>query len=87
VNFKTIVLKRDGAKIVRTVCADFLGEKDNVGFVDRAEVSVKRVKGLKGGKKIIFNQIPVMLVESGPKTVRPRARVVIHGKKRLSNFL
>jgi hypothetical protein len=86
VNFETTVLKRDGAKMVWAVCANFLGEEDNVRLVYRAKVGVERVKGLKSGKMVIFYQIPVMLVEGRTKAIRPRARVVIHGEERLPNF-
>jgi hypothetical protein len=43
-DLKATVLKRDGAKIVRSIGANLLGEKDDVGFVDRPKIRGKRVK-------------------------------------------
>jgi hypothetical protein len=44
VNLEATVLERDGAEVVRSIGANFFGEKDDMGFVNGAEIGGKRVE-------------------------------------------
>jgi hypothetical protein len=78
VNFKTAVLEGDRPKIVRFIGPSFFGQKDNVGFVDGAEIGREAVEAREGSGKGIFNQFPVLLEKSRAKTVGTRAGIVVH---------
>jgi hypothetical protein len=58
-----------------------------VRLVYRAKVGVKRVEGLQRSEEVSFNKIPVVLVKSRTKAIRPGTGVVIHGEESTSNFL
>jgi hypothetical protein len=44
VNLEATVLERYGAEVVWSISANFFGEKDDMGFVDGAEIGGKRVE-------------------------------------------
>jgi hypothetical protein len=71
--FKTCNLERDRMEVVRFISPCLLGKKNNIGFVDGAEISRKRVEVIKRGKEGVFDQVPVLYVEGRPKPIRPRA--------------
>jgi hypothetical protein len=86
VNFGTIVLEGDWAEVIRPVDARFLLKKDDVGFVDGLQVRSESMEVIESPEKISFNEIPIFLEKSGPKTIRNGAGVVVHGKKGFSNL-
>jgi hypothetical protein len=86
VNFKTAVLEGDRPKIVRFIGPSFFGQKDNVGFVDGAEIGREAVEAREGSGKGIFNQFPVLLEKSRAKTVGTRAGIVVHREEGISNL-
>jgi hypothetical protein len=79
VDLETAVLKRDGAKVVRLICPHFFGKKNNMRLVNGSQIRIKGVEVVKSSKQVALDKVPVALVESRAKPVRPRARVVIHG--------
>jgi hypothetical protein len=84
VNFEATILKRYRTEIVRFISPLFFREKHDVRLVYRAKISCKGVKVCKTAKQQVLDKIPVFFVEGRPKTIRPRARIVIHGEE--SNF-
>jgi hypothetical protein len=87
VNFEAAVLERDGAEVVRAISAQLFGKKHNMGFVNRPKVSGEVVEIAKGFEEVVFNQIPVFLVEGRTETIRARAGVVVHGEKSIPNLI
>jgi hypothetical protein len=87
VNFEATVLERDGAEVVRAISAQLFGKKHNMGFVNRPKVSGEVVEIAEGFKEVVFNKIPIFLVESKTETIRARARVVIHGEESIPNLI
>jgi hypothetical protein len=48
-------LERDRTEVVRFISPRFLGEKNDIGFVDRPEVRRERVKVNKRGEEGVFD--------------------------------
>jgi hypothetical protein len=80
-------LKGNRAEIVRPVSPRLFWEEDNVGFVDGSKVQSEGVEVMKGGEEITLYEVPVQREESRPKTIRPRARVIVHGEEGSSNLV
>jgi hypothetical protein len=53
--FKAGILERDRTEVVRFISPRFLGEKNDIGFVDRPEVRRERVKVNKRGEEGVFD--------------------------------
>ncbi len=85
-NFETTILEGNGSKVARLVRAFFFRKQDNMGFVDGPKVGKEVVEAREGFKKGCFDQVPIPLEESGAKTIRTRARVIIHGEEGSSNL-
>jgi hypothetical protein len=86
VNFEATVLKRDGTEIVWFIGANFFGKEDNVGLVNRPEISGKRMEVIKGRGQVIFHEVPILFVEGRSKTVRTRTGIIVHGEEGFSDF-
>jgi hypothetical protein len=85
-DFKAAILERNGPEVIRSICALFLREEDNIRLVDGSEVSFERVEICEGHLQRMFYEIPVVFIEGRAKAVRARAGVVLHGKKGIFNF-
>jgi hypothetical protein len=75
------------AEVVRAICSHFFGEQDNVGFVDRAKVSGKVMKTMKGGEEVVLDNVPIALEEGRAKAIWTRTCVVIHREEGGANLI
>jgi hypothetical protein len=69
------------AEVIRPVGTRFLQKKDDVGFIDAPQVRSESMEVIESLKKISFNEVPIFLEKSEPKTVQTGAGVVVHGKR------
>jgi hypothetical protein len=82
VDFETAILKGNGTEVFSLIGSSFFRKENNVGFINRAKVSVEGVEVVEGGQEVFFDKIPVFFEKSRSKTIRARARVVFHRNNR-----
>src|SRR4051812_40937803 len=74
-------LKGDWAKVCRVIGAKLLVKQHNESFVNPLEIGVAAMEIIEKVQKIQLDEVPILLIEGGAKTVRARACKIIHSPK------